>query len=109
MTAYGYGYVIYQAERVKSEAEQRRADAELGARVAVAARHRRSLAGPLGAWLRGAWLRGTWLRGAWLRGAWHRGAWHRGAGQAPAPVRTTAPVDCCSGPRGCDCQPGQAA
>jgi hypothetical protein len=39
-----YGYMLYQAERVKTGAEQREADAELGRRIAALGQLRRSLA-----------------------------------------------------------------
>jgi hypothetical protein len=38
-----YGYMLYPAERVKTGAEQREADAELGRRIAALGQLRRSL------------------------------------------------------------------
>jgi hypothetical protein len=41
-----YGYMVYQAERAKSPAEQREADAQLGRLFAALAQWRHSLAKP---------------------------------------------------------------
>jgi hypothetical protein len=42
-----HGYQVYYAERAKTEAEQRSADAQLGQRAAALARLCRSLASPV--------------------------------------------------------------